>query len=151
MLVSLNAEGLTMLFTAATRSEKIASAVAPIPLVINIIFGGFFVLPEAIPVWLRWLRYLSFMRWSYVALVRNEMQGRSFDCPTGGDAADPMAIIAAGGICVRDGDGAAELLAPGAELGVAASAWVLTGMVLACWVGTYAVLRRNKPRYDTSV
>lgn len=39
ILVELNAEAITLLFTAATRSEKIASAVAPIPLVISILFG----------------------------------------------------------------------------------------------------------------
>ena len=137
----MNAEGLTMLFTAATRSEKMASALAPIPLVINILFGGFFTQPGAIPVWLRWLRYLAFMRWSYVALVRNEMKGRTFDCPA------PLPRAA----CVADGAAAEELLIPGAQLGLAASCWVLTAMALGCWVGTYAVLRRNKPRYDNSV
>jgi ABC-type multidrug transport system ATPase subunit len=40
ILVELNAEAITLLFTAATRSEKIASAVAPIPLVISILFGA---------------------------------------------------------------------------------------------------------------
>jgi hypothetical protein len=141
LLVELNAEGLTLLFTAMTRSEKLASAVAPVPLVLNILFGGFFVSPSAIPVWLRWLRYLAFMRWSYVAVVRNEMDGRSFDCAPG---APPE-------VCARDGDAAIDMLVPDSQLGVAACAWVLTGMVLACWVGTYAVLRRNKPRYDSSV
>jgi ATP-binding cassette subfamily G (WHITE) protein 2 len=141
LLISLNAEGLTLLFTAATRSEKLASAVAPIPLVINILFGGFFTQPGAIPVWLRWIRYLCFMRWSFVALVVNEMRGRTFDCPPGLPPAQ----------CVRDGHAAIELLAPDAALGLGACAWVLTGMVLACWVGTYAVLRANKPRYDVSV
>jgi hypothetical protein len=143
LLVSLNAEGLTLLFTAATRSEKLASAVAPIPLVINILFGGFFTQPGAIPVWLRWLRYLCFMRWSYVALVVNEMRGRTFDCPAEGQEGQQP--------CIRDGRAAVQLLAPDAQLGLAACAWVLTGMVLACWVGTYAVLRANKPRYDVSV
>ena len=141
LLVALNAEGLTLVFTAMTRSEKLASAVAPIPLVLSILFGGFFVAPSAIPVWLRWLRYLAFMRWSYVALVRNEMQGRTFDCAPG---APPQ-------VCAHDGAAAVELLVPDSKLGVGACAWVLTGMVLACWVGTYAVLRRNKPRYDSSV
>ena len=103
---------------------------------------------SAIPVFLRWLRYLAFMRWSYVALVRNEMNGRSFDCPAPGGASNPVAM---GGACVADGDAAVELLTPNAQLGLTASAWVLVGMAFACWVGTYWVLRFNKPRYDTSV
>ncbi len=95
--------------------------------------------PGAIPVWLRWLRYVTYMRWSYVALVKNEMHGRVFDCRGAGPG------------CVPDGPAAVELLAPSAQLGLTASCFVLSGMVLACWVGTYWTLRVNKPRYDTSV
>jgi len=62
LLVEVNAEALTMLVSAATRSEKMASAVAPIPLVLSILFGGFFIAANAIPVWLRWIRYLAFIR-----------------------------------------------------------------------------------------
>ena len=51
-----------MLVSAYTNSEKMASALAPIPLVLSIIFGGFFIQASAIPVWLRWIRYLTYMR-----------------------------------------------------------------------------------------
>ena len=140
ILVELNAEAITLLFTAATHSEKIASAVAPIPLVISILFGGFFVEPSAIPGFLRWIRDIAYMRWSYVALVRNEYpESRTFDCD--GPA----------GACVEDGAQAVELLIPGAGLGLIGSAWTLAGLLAACWLGTYFVLRVNKPRYDAHV
>ena len=29
--------------------------------------------------------------------------------------------------------------------------WVLVGLISAYWVGTYAVLRVNKPTYETNV
>ena len=147
LLVEINAEALTMLVSAFTRSEKMASALAPIPLVLSILFGGFFISASAIPVFLRWIRYLAFMRWSYVALVRNEMNGRVFDCP----AAGTFNPAVTGGACIADGDTAVELLTPNAQLGLTACAWVLVGMAFACWFGTYWVLRYNKPRYDTSV
>lgn len=147
LLVQINAEALTMLVSAYTHSEKMASALAPIPLVLSIIFGGFFIQASAIPVFLRWLRFLTYMRWSYIALVRNEMNGRTFDCPAGGFS-DPAVT---GGACISDGDGVVELLTPNAQLGLTACAWVLVGMAIACWVCTYWILRFNKPRYDTSV
>ena len=75
------------------------------------------------------------------------MSGRHFDCPTAGFS-DPAVT---GGACISDGDTAVELLTPDAQLGLTACAWVLVGMAVACWVGTYWVLRFNKPRYDTSV
>ena len=136
-----------MLVSAYVRSEKMASALAPIPLVFSIIFGGFFIQASAIPAFLRWIRYLTYMRWSYIALVRNEMNGRTFDCPAGGFS-DPAVT---GGACIPDGDAAVKLLTPNAQLGLTACAWVLVGMAIACWIGTYWVLRFNKPRYDKSV
>lgn len=146
ILVELNAEAITLLFTAATRSEKLASALAPIPLVISILFGGFFIQPKAIPVWLRWIRYVTYMRWSFVALVRNEYDGRTFSrC-----GHDTHAIYN-GPPCFRSGNQAIDMLVPDSKLGVTASAWVLVGLMAAYWVGTYAVLRVNKPHYDTAV
>lgn len=145
ILVQLNAEAITLIFTAATRSEKMAAALAPIPLVISILFGGFFVQPASIPIWLRWIRYVTYMRWSYVALVRNEYSGRTFArCAQRGDGG-PFDQ------CFRHGQQAVDLLVPDSALGVTACAWVLVGLIAAYWVGTYAVLRVNKPHYDTAV
>jgi ATP-binding cassette subfamily G (WHITE) protein 2 len=149
--VEINAEALTMWVSAFTRSEKMASALAPIPLVLSILFGGFFISASAIPVFLRWIRYLAFMRWSYVALVRNEMNGRVFDCPAVAASQRTFNAAVTGGACIADGDAAVELLTPTAQLGLTACAWVLVGMACTCWFGTYWVLRYNKPRYDTSV
>ena len=101
--------------------------------------GGFFVQPSSIPVWLRWIRYVTYMRWSYVALVRNEYDDRTFT-----RCAPPAP-------CFHSGGQAIDLLVPDSKLGVTACAWVLVGLIFAYWVGTYAVLRVNKPKYETYV
>jgi hypothetical protein len=90
-------------------------------------------------VWLRWIRYVTYMRWSYVALVRNEYDGRTF---TRCGPQQP---------CFHSGGQAIDLLVPDSALGVTACAWVLVGLIAAYWVGTYAVLRVNKPTYETNV
>ena len=49
LLVEMSASSITLLVTAATGDEKIAAAVTPVPLIINILFGGFFISAHAIP------------------------------------------------------------------------------------------------------
>lgn len=123
LLVGLNCEAVTMVITSGASDMRVAAALAPLPVVIGILFGGFFVQPGAIPVWLRWIRYVTFVRWGFVAVVRNQF-------PTGP---------------------AADLLVPNAVLDVAQCCAVLLGMLAACYAGAFAVLRRNLPDYDASV
>jgi len=40
--------------------------------------GGFYVDIDNIPVWVRWLRYFSFLKYSYDALIINEFEFRKF-------------------------------------------------------------------------
>jgi hypothetical protein len=40
-----------------------------------LLFGGLFLNVESSPVWINWIKYLSWMLYSYEALVTNEMFG----------------------------------------------------------------------------
>ena len=44
-------------------------------------FSGYFLNDESIPVWLSWLKYISFIRYAFQALAVNEFRGAHFDCP----------------------------------------------------------------------
>jgi ABC-2 type transporter len=44
------------------------------------LFGGFYVNSDRIPVGVRWIKYLSFLYWGYGALLVNEYRGRDFPC-----------------------------------------------------------------------
>lgn len=81
--------------------------------------------PSSIPIWLRWIRFCTSIRWGYVGLVENE-----------------FAAGAADGV---------NLLVPSAVLTIWSSALVLLGMLLFYWTATYVFLRHNKPRYDLTV
>ena len=48
---------------AACKNEKVAMALAPAITVILILFGGFYVNEDTIPVWLRWIKWLSHLYW----------------------------------------------------------------------------------------
>lgn len=41
-------------------------------IIISILFGGFFIEPRALPAYLRWARYLSFVFYGYDAAAKNE-------------------------------------------------------------------------------
>ena len=57
-----------------------ALAFAPIVVVLMILFGGFYINVDSLPVWLAWLQYLSIMRWSFSGLAVNEFTGATFSC-----------------------------------------------------------------------
>lgn len=53
----------------------VANIVAPITLVLLMLFGGFFINSANVPVYLIWLQYLSFFKYAFEALVINEFTG----------------------------------------------------------------------------
>ena len=57
---------------AASRSMKIANSLLPVVLLPQIIFIGYFVVPDLIPVWLRWLNYLCPMTYATRILLIDE-------------------------------------------------------------------------------
>ena len=59
-----------------------------------ILFGGFYINIESLPVWLRWVQYLSLMRFAFEGLCVNEMKDLVFSCDD----------IEEGGACVETGE-----------------------------------------------
>ena len=60
------------LISAATGSEAAAHSIAGPSTSLFVVFGGYFVSPSNLPVFMRWLMYLSPYFWSVRALVNNE-------------------------------------------------------------------------------
>eukprot|EP01094_Clydonella_sp_ATCC50884_P027291 TRINITY_DN7793_c0_g1_i1.p1 TRINITY_DN7793_c0_g1~~TRINITY_DN7793_c0_g1_i1.p1 ORF type:complete len:624 (+),score=138.80 TRINITY_DN7793_c0_g1_i1:259-2130(+) len=57
-----------------------AGALAPLAMVVNLIFSGFFVAAESIPVPFRWITWLSFMRYSWSGLMMAEFTDLDLSC-----------------------------------------------------------------------
>jgi hypothetical protein len=49
------------------------------------VFSGFFINIDSIPVWFSWIQYLSPMRYGFVALAQNELSGLDIKCEPGQD------------------------------------------------------------------
>jgi ABC-type multidrug transport system permease subunit len=58
-----------------------ANAIAPLLLIFFLIFGGFYINNDSIPVYFIWMKYWSFIRYGYEALVVNEFDGVTFTGP----------------------------------------------------------------------
>lgn len=60
---------------AAAPTPQTALAFGPLITVLFMLFGGFYVNIDSIPVWIRWFRYLSPIQWGFVGLASNQFSG----------------------------------------------------------------------------
>jgi hypothetical protein len=58
----------------------IATIISPIITVLFLMFGGFYINIDNIPIYYKWIYYISFFRYSYEALLANEFRGLQFAC-----------------------------------------------------------------------
>lgn len=84
---------LGMIIASAAPTPDAANAIAPLFVVLMILFGGFYINIESLPDWLQWVQYLSLMRYAFEGLAVNEFTGAKFTCED----------VVGDGVCVTDG------------------------------------------------
>ena len=72
--------GLGMCLSASFNSVEMAPQLAPAFVILFLMFSGFFLNESNVPVFLIWLRELSFIRYAFQALCVNEFAGAEFSC-----------------------------------------------------------------------
>lgn len=70
-LVSLAGNSLGLLLGAAISNVKVVSVMVPIVILPFALFSGFYKNREDLPVWIGWIEYISPMKYSFIAFVRN--------------------------------------------------------------------------------
>jgi len=80
VLASLSAISLGICISAASPSVDVANTIAPVALVVFMLFGGYFLNGVNIPNYFIWIEYLSFLKYSFSALMQNEFDGLTFTC-----------------------------------------------------------------------
>lgn len=58
----------------------VATILSPVTTVLFLMFGGFYINLDNIPVYYTWLYYVSYFRYAYEVLVTNELEGLKFSC-----------------------------------------------------------------------
>lgn len=137
-LASLGARAWMVFVASSVALEPVAGLVAPISLVVLLLFCGFVVPPASIPLGLGWLHHISFLTYAFRALVANEFADGDLYCTA--DELVPAANDALLHVLPPSGFGGARTcpLATGAafaatafDIDVATSAWSAFGALLA--------------------
>lgn len=75
------AAGLGQFISAAAPNLQVAQILAPVLIILLMLFGGFYVNVENIPGWLVWIEVFSFIKYAYAGLIVNEFAGATdFEC-----------------------------------------------------------------------
>lgn len=79
ILVALCGEGLAQSISVFAGDEQIAAAIVPVAVIFQVLFGGFFIRPDALPGFIAWGRWLSFIYYAFNAAIQVEFNGRGDD------------------------------------------------------------------------
>jgi ABC-type multidrug transport system ATPase subunit/ABC-type multidrug transport system permease subunit len=71
---------LGMMLSACFKNVQMASQLAPAVVILFLTFSGFLINEDSVPVYFIWLREMSFIRYTFKALVVNEFDGATFEC-----------------------------------------------------------------------
>ncbi|RKP05045.1 ABC-2 type transporter-domain-containing protein, partial [Thamnocephalis sphaerospora] len=121
--VLLSFVGVSIGLTAASffRDLPVALAVVPTIIMPMMIFAGLFVNLAGMPVWIRWIKWLSVMKYAYVALAKNEFSGAMIGC--GSDVPATKCVPMPGDAIIR-------------KMGLEdqGSVWLNIGVLVAWWL-----------------
>lgn len=105
------------------------------------LFAGFFIPPETIPVWLRWLRYVSFIKYAFAAAMQTEYAGRTLDLS---GCVDSMSL------CYPDGKAVLAHFSLD-DIPMWANFALLLSLIAFMRVAGYLVLLHKGPKFDTTI
>ncbi|EDQ91083.1 uncharacterized protein MONBRDRAFT_23998 [Monosiga brevicollis MX1] len=139
------ASGIAYIVSALSSTAQEAGSIAPIFMVTSILFGGFFINFEQVPNWISWLRYLSYIKYSFAALLQLEYEDRSLDTSScSGSAAE------AGQLCFSEGSQVLEFYDV-ADIDFGYNILILIAMTVGFHFIAYLILLYRGPKFDTSV
>ena len=126
--------GLGMCLSASFNSVEMAPQLAPAFVILFLMFSGFFLNESNVPVFLIWLRELSFIRYAFQALCVNEFAGAEFTC-------DPNTTAT----CI-DGDEHLERLKFD-DVKIWENCLILFGMIVGFNALALAIIYYRQPKY----
>ena len=78
-LVMLNSYSMCMFVSNISKNYQVANLIAPVFMVLYLLPSGFMINLNSLPVYWRWMKYISFFRFGFESLVVNEFNGEMFD------------------------------------------------------------------------
>lgn len=136
VLSMMSSEGLAYVVGAIARDPQQGGAIAPAFIVMAMLFGGFFIGANSMPVWLAWIRHLSFIKYAFAGLMQNEYEGRIL-----------ATSACTSGFCPATGDGVLSFYSLD-EVPFWANFIIMLVMIVGLRLIAYALLRRGGPKFD---
>ena len=74
VIISINTVAVSwgMLISSSVNSVEQATGAGPLVIIVFLLFGGFYVNTDNIPVWISWINEISFFKWGFKAMAMNE-------------------------------------------------------------------------------
>lgn len=148
ILLVLAAHSIGLAVSAAVMDVRKGQVLSSVIILTSMLISGFYVNNENVPSFIRPFRYLSFIRYGYEALVRNEVAGVTYPCRTDGEASTVFSVN--GENCPVTGQDVLVGLSMEGSLSVAANAgvlicWILCGRLLG-YLGLKYLNQSHKPK-----
>jgi ATP-binding cassette subfamily G (WHITE) protein 2 len=141
LLICGSAEGIALIVSAAAKGPQEAAAAVPGPLIISILFGGFFISADKIPIFISWLRYLTLTKYGFEGIMQVQFENRDL-C----DKLPSECVCAAtDAFCPQTGEEILEFYNL-TDLSVTKNAIVLFAYCIITRLIAYMVLLRNVPK-----
>eukprot|EP00055_Hartaetosiga_balthica_P009124 m.35641 g.35641 ORF g.35641 m.35641 type:complete len:699 (-) comp6617_c0_seq1:341-2437(-) len=139
---TLSAESIAYAVSAVARDPQQAGALAPVFIVTSILFGGFFIGSNSIPVWLSWLKYISYLNYGFAASMQSQF---SSDLMLNQSGCPPNQVF-----CPTSGSDVISYYGLD-ELSYWENIVILCVFTLVVRLLAYMFLRRGSLKYDTSL
>mmetsp|Transcript_3106 Transcript_3106/g.7465 ORF Transcript_3106/g.7465 Transcript_3106/m.7465 type:complete len:715 (+) Transcript_3106:70-2214(+) len=141
LLICCAAEGIALMVSAAAKGPMEASAAVPGPLVISILFGGFFIPADQIPVFMSWLRYLALTKYGFEGVMQNQFNDRNLcDQPDNNCTCSSRSEF-----CPQTGEEVLQFYDL-KDLTIVGNALALLAYGIITRILAYIILRRNVPK-----
>jgi len=84
LMTCLCSQSLSLLVAAAVKKIEVGVVIVPILLIIFMLFAGFYINPDTISAVFVWLKWISYIQYSYRAIMKNQFEGLVFNPCTPG-------------------------------------------------------------------
>ena len=103
------------------------------------LFSGFFIATNQVPVWLRWLRFISFIKYAFALAMQTEYQDRILDLSA-----------CTKSFCPSDGNSVLSFYGVD-ELSYTANFLIFLALISGFRILAYIMLLRRGAKYDRSI
>ena len=134
-LHSVTSMALGLMISACVPSVEIGAALGPVVVILLLLFGGFYINLDSLPIVANWVPYINYIRYTFEALCVNEFAGETFTCGGGGRG------------CLTNGDEVLRGLSFGGQTSPSSALFGLGMVLLTLLVIAVLVLELSRTSY----